>query len=123
MSGRFSSTPASALCVNSGRGVKFTCLQLDAVNRIFRPRPLARPHAAAPRVASCDQEGPAIAPRYLTAAIVSGAAVVSVDHEQKSFPEFCGYACGGTTRSALEDPRVFDRPPRAWKINARPLVF
>ena len=30
---------------------------------------------------------------YLTAAIVSGVAVVSIDHEQKSFLEFCGNAC------------------------------
>jgi hypothetical protein len=52
--------------------------------------PLAAPCAVAPRIASCDQEGPAIAPRYLTAAIASGAAVLTVDHEQKSFPEFCG---------------------------------
>jgi len=37
----------------------------------------------APRIAFCDQEGPAIAPRYLTAAIASGAAVLSIDREQK----------------------------------------
>jgi hypothetical protein len=49
---------------------------------------------------------------YLTAAIVSGAAVVSIDHEQKSFLEFCGYACGGATRSPIENSRLFTAPLR-----------
>jgi hypothetical protein len=75
------------VCVNPRReGV-------NRVNRIFDRVRLAAPRPAAPRIAFCDQEGPAIAPRYLTAAVASGAAVLSVDHEQKSFLQFCGNAC------------------------------
>ena len=62
-----------------------SALSVNHVNLIFDPVRLARSRAAAPRIAFCDQEGPAIAPRYLTAAIASGAAVLSVDHEQKKF--------------------------------------
>jgi hypothetical protein len=70
---------------------------------------LPAPRAVAPRIAFCDQEGPAIAPRYLTVAIASGAAVLTVDHEQKSFPEFCGNAreVGFPPRK----PQRFDPPP------------
>ena len=49
---------------------------------------LAASRPVAPRIAFCDQEEPAIAPRYLTAAIASGAAVLSVDHEKKVFRNF-----------------------------------
>jgi len=65
--------------------VKATLSRRQGVKASFERSRLAAPRPVAPRIASCDQEGPAIAPRYLTAAIVSGAAVVSVDHEQKKF--------------------------------------
>jgi hypothetical protein len=70
-----------AMC--QGGAVKVSRCQ--GVKANFHRAALEASRPVAPRIASCDQEGPVIAPRYLAAVIVSRAWVVSVDHEQKKF--------------------------------------
>src|SRR6266540_2438240 len=68
----------------TGRAIFCSCASRQpvklsqGVKANFDHATLAGSRAVAPCIAFCDQKGPAIGPRYLTAAIASGAAAVLI---------------------------------------------
>jgi hypothetical protein len=86
------------------QGVKVS--SLISIALLWRPR--AR---LPPRMVFFSRKDPRIAPRYLTAAIASGAAVIERRPRAKKVLGICGNSREVAPRSPLADPGVLIPPP------------